>query len=99
MHNLFNVCSNHTTIKVQRTRIQNTQFAIYISGTHVTLKQSQGRKTEDDNANPKQGYNHAKFERSCFNVVRDKANVKVFSSSSNDEICQSSPLNMCENQK
>ena len=27
-HNPFNVCSNHTTFKLQRTRIQNMQFAV-----------------------------------------------------------------------
>ena len=28
VHDLFNVSSNHTTLKLQRTRIQNTQFAV-----------------------------------------------------------------------
>ena len=73
-HNLFNVCSNHTKFKQQRTkiqnkqrtRIQNEQFAIYISDTPVNLKQSQGHQTWNDNENPKQVYNRAKFQRSCY---------------------------------
>ena len=50
-------------LKVQRTRIKNTQFAVYISDTSVTLKQSQGNQTLNDNVDPKQAYNHAQFER------------------------------------
>ena len=45
------------------------QFAVYISDTSVTLKQSKGHQTYNDNVDPKQGYNRAKFERSCFNSV------------------------------
>ena len=62
----------------QRTRIQNMQFAVYISDTPVTLKESQGHHTQNNNVNPKQSYNPAKFERFCFKGVREKANVKVF---------------------
>ena len=68
----------------------------YISDTPVTLKQSQGHKTYNDNVDPKQGYNYAKLERSCFNGVKDKATLKFCSS---EEICQLSPVDMCENQK
>ena len=78
VHNLFNVCSNHTTFKLQRTRIQNMLFELYISDIHVTLKQSQGHQSYNDNVDPKQGYHHAKFERSCFNGFCEKVNVKVF---------------------
>ena len=39
------------------------QFAVYISDTSVTLKQSQGNQTLNDNVDPKQAYNHAQFER------------------------------------
>ena len=46
----------------------------------MTFKQCQGHETQNDNVDPKLGYNHAKFERSCFNGVRDKANIKDFSS-------------------
>ena len=53
------------------------QFAVYISDKPVTLKR-QGHQTYNDNVDPKQGYNHAKFERSCFNGVREKANVNFF---------------------
>ena len=48
VHNLFNVCSNHTTSKLQRTRNEKTQFAVYISDIPVTLKQSQGHQTYDN---------------------------------------------------
>ena len=70
------------------------QFAVYISNTPVTLKQSQGPQTKNDNIDPKQGYTHAKFERSCFNGVQEKSNVKGFFFFPNEEVCQSSPLNM-----
>ena len=68
-HNLLNISSNHTTFKLQRTRMQNTQFAVYISDAAVTMKPSQGHQTYNGNADPKQGYNHAKLERSPFNHV------------------------------
>ena len=96
VHISFNVRSNHTTFKLQRTRIPYTQFAVYISDTPVTFKQSQGHQTYNDNVNPKQGYNHAKFERTCSRSVKEKGNVKGFS---NKEICPFSPLTMCKNQK
>ena len=54
-----------------------TQFTIYISDTPVTLRQSQVHKTYNENVNPKQGYNHAKFERSCFNSVQEKGNEEL----------------------
>ena len=38
-------------------------IAVYISDTPVTLKQSQGHQTLNDNVEPKEGYNHAKFEK------------------------------------
>ena len=69
VHNIVNVCSNHTMFKLQRTRFQNKQFAVYKSDTPVTLKLSQGHQTYNDNVDPKQGCNHAKFEISCFNGV------------------------------
>ena len=60
-------------LKLQSKRIQNMQFAVYISDTcdleTVTLKQSQGHQTYNDNVHPKQGYNHAKLEKSCFRGV------------------------------
>ena len=93
VHDLFNVCCNHTTINVQRTRIKNTQFATYIFDTSVTLKQSQSHQKFPENVDPRQVYNHSKFERSPFNGVKKKATLKVFS---NEEICRLSPLNMCK---
>ena len=50
------------------------QFAAYISDTPATLKQSQGHQIYNDNEDPKQGYDHAIFEWSCF--IQDKAKVK-----------------------
>ena len=41
--------------KLQKTRIQNTPFAVYISDTSVTLKKSQGHQTYNDSVDPKQG--------------------------------------------
>ena len=35
----------------------------------MSLKESQGHQTITDNADPQQGYNQAKFERSSFNGV------------------------------
>ena len=75
VHNLFNVCSNHTSFKLQRPRIKFMQFAIQNSDIPVSLKQNQGHKTCNENVHPKQRYNQAKFERFCFNCVRKKANV------------------------
>ena len=40
--------------------------------------ESDGHQTYDDNVDPKQGYSHAKFERSCFIHVQEKANNKAF---------------------
>ena len=54
---------------LQRPRIQTTQFAVYLSDRPVTLKQSQGHQTYNENVDQKQGYNHAKYERSSFNGV------------------------------
>ena len=54
------------------------QFAINISEKPVTWKQGQGHQIYNDNVGPKQAYNHAKFERSHFNSVREKASITVF---------------------
>ena len=58
--------------KLQKTRIQNTQFAVHISDMPVTLKHSECHQTYNDNADPKQDYNHRKFEKACFNGVQEK---------------------------
>ena len=92
MHNLLNACSNNTTFKLQRTKIQNTRFPVYISDTHVTLKHSQGRQPKMAVIDPKQGYNQSKFERWC----PRKRNVNFLL---NEKVYQLSPLKMCENQK
>ena len=78
MHKIFNVCSNHTTFELQRTRIQNAQFAVYTSDTSVTLKQSQGYQTQNQNVDPKQSYYHSKSERSCFNGIKENQSLKFF---------------------
>ena len=51
--------------------------AVYIFDKPATLKQNQGHQTQNDNVDPKEGYNHAKFERLCINGVRERVNVKV----------------------
>ena len=72
------------------------QLCVYISDTTVTLKQSQGHQTYNEDVNAKQGYNHAKFEKFCFHGVQEKDNDTVFS---NKEVCQTSPLNRHKTQK
>ena len=64
--------------KLQKTRLQIMQFAIYILDKPVTLKQGQGHQIYKGSIDPKHGYDHVKFERSCFNGVQAKANVKDF---------------------
>ena len=79
VHNLFNACSNHTTFKTtgdKNPKTSNLQF-IY-SDTPVILKQSQSHQTCHENEDPKQSDKYAKFERSCFSGVREKAIVKEF---------------------
>ena len=74
----------------------------------MTLTQSQGHQTCNENVEPGQGYDHANFERSHFNSVRQKGYVKgllllfvcLFACLlSNEEIRQLSPLNKCTKQK
>ena len=80
MHNLFNVCTNVATIQLLNYREQESksQFAVYISDTSVSLKQSQGRKKYNDNVDPKQGYNHAKFEKKVALMVSEKKLMLIF---------------------
>ena len=67
----------------------------------MTVTQSQVHKTYSENVRPEQGYNHAKFERSRDNGVREKGNVKgvlfvcFFFKCENMSIIS---LNMCKNQ-
>ena len=56
----FNVCGNHTMFKLEDKNTNHT-ICSYISYTLVTLKPSQGHQTQNDNVDPKQGHNHAKF--------------------------------------
>ena len=71
------------------------QFAVYISDRPMTLKQSQSHQIQNDNVDPEEGYNHAKFERSSFNNVQER-DLSLYS---NDGMCQLSPLNMCAHPK
>ena len=61
----------------------------------MTLKQNEGHQICNENVDPEQGSNHAKFERSHYDSVQEKGNIQVFSKR---EIYQLSPLNMCENE-
>ena len=45
----------------------------------MTWKQGQGHQTKYKLLDPKQGYNHAKFEIAPVNSVHQRANVKVLS--------------------
>ena len=58
----------------------------------MNVQQIQGHKIYHENVNPKQGYTHAKFERSHSNSVIKKGNIIFFS---NEKICLS-PFNTCE---
>ena len=55
VHGLFKVCSNNTMLKATVGKNLKNKFAVYISDTPVTLKQSQGHQTYHDNVDPKQG--------------------------------------------
>ena len=72
--------------ELQRTRIQNRQFAAYIYNTPMTLKQNQGHQTWHKLSEPKQGYNHPMFKRPNLSTVHQKANTKVFVKSENMSI-------------
>ena len=63
----------------QENKQTNKTFAVYVSDTRVTLKQGQGSQALHVNVDLDRGYNHAKFDRSRFNGVQDKANVGAFS--------------------
>ena len=66
----------------------------------MTLKQSPGHQTYNENVDLEQDYNHAKFERFGFDSVQEKGNIKVgFFFLSNEEICQLFPLSLCQNTK
>ena len=54
------------------------QFAVYISATPMTLKQSRCHQTQNETVDSKQGYDHAKFKKYYFNGAREKAHVKAF---------------------
>ena len=60
---LFNVrtihCSNYGGKQSKKI------FAFYDSDKLVTFKQDQGHQTWYELVDPKQGYNHAKLEKSC----------------------------------
>ena len=62
------------------------RFAAHDSDIHVILKYGQGHQTWCDLLDPKQGYNHAKFDRHLLNSVCQKANAEVFVKSDNMSI-------------
>ena len=70
-----------------------THYAVYVSDTPVTLKQSQSHQSWNESVNPNQSYNHAKFKRPPLNSAQEKENVTFLS---NQGTCQSSPLSMCK---
>ena len=72
------------------------KFAAYDSVSSVLLKKGQGHQTLYELVDPKQGYNNAKFEKTCLNIVHEKASEKFLS---NQETHQSSPLTMFKSQK
>ena len=71
------------------------QSAVYISDTSVTLKQSKGPQTLNDNVDHKQGYNHASLKDFAKMVFKKKPTL-IFSK---EKTCQLSPLNLCNNKK
>ena len=83
------------------------QCTVYISNTPVTLKQSQGHQTYTDNVGPKEGYNHARFERSGLNGIWETPTKEIIVSYlcpnvqvlSNEKTCQLSLLNIREKEK
>ena len=59
----------------QKPKKHNLQF-IFL--THLwPWKKSQGHQTNNENVDHEQGYNHAMFERSHFNNVQEKGDIKV----------------------
>ena len=72
------LCSNHKTCTLQWTGISNTQTAVYVSDTPAALGHGQSHQTWYQLVGPKQGYNHAKFERPPLHMIQGKANFSVF---------------------
>ena len=60
----------HLNDNGQESKKHNLQFMFL---THVTLKRSQGHETYNENVDPVQDYNHAKFKRSCFKCLKKAA--------------------------
>ena len=93
----FHVYGNNTTFK----------HTICSYDKPVTLKQSQGHQTYTDNVGPKEGYNHARFERSGLNGIWETPTKEIIVSYlcpnvqvlSNEKTCQLSLLNIREKKK
>ena len=96
---LINVCCNHTSFKLQWTRITAVLKVVIIESTSASslFIMVRDRRKESKTRNlkltfltrlspwnkikvikSKQGYNRAKFKRSCFNAAREKANFFLF---------------------
>ena len=68
VHDLLSVCSNIQHLNYSRQELKNLK-RIICKLTTVTLKQSQSHQTYDENVDPNQAYNHAKFEISSIYSV------------------------------
>ena len=80
MHNLVDVCGNHSTLKLQRTRFFfffkcDLQF-IFL--THVTSKQGYVRQTYNDNSDPSKVIIMKSLKGLTLMVSGEKATLKVF---------------------
>ena len=98
VHNLSNVCSNHTTFKLQRTRTQNMLCAVYISDKPVTLTKVIKPRKQNDNVEPSTVITMQSFKDLALRLSEKKPMLKVLFRN-NEELHQFSPLNMHDHQK
>ena len=57
---------------------KKVQFAVYISDTPVTLKESQDHQTYNEYVDPKQAYNLAKLEDLTLTMFKKKEMLNFF---------------------
>ena len=84
----YTVCCDLTYL--QKSRIQNMQFVVYISDTVKVIKTRATMLTRN------KVIIMQSFKDLALMVSDKKPTLKFFS---NKEVCQISPLNMCKNQK
>ena len=84
--------THHLNYSRQESKKHNLQF-IFL--TPVTFEQSHGHQTYNEKVDPKQGYNHAKCERSYYNNIRATGYSKSFFKRGN----MLSPLKMWRKKK